>query len=245
MVHYAKSRGKAHQIDADYIISVYEDQNGMCHYSGMRMTLEGPHRISIERLDDSMGYIVGNVVLVCRVFNIGHGRTFNREKLDFLLSEHQKPHGLGELMEDPHLVSTCKDLARWARSHSKLRQRKRPEEDHSYMIHYMEVLQMVYNQDGCCAYSGVPLNFRSDAQDFRASLERFDTSKGYFPGNVAVVCLELNDAEQVSKELVSEWREQRRKQNVGSSLERGCKRSRTIPTVGSNQKGYRTFDQWL
>ena len=45
-------------------------------------------------------------------------------------------------------------------------------------------------QNGCCYYSGVPMNF--DKNEFRPSLERIDDAKGYILSNIVLCCAELN-----------------------------------------------------
>ena len=56
-------------LDFDYIKNLYEEQEGMCYYSGIEMTTSGEYQMSLERLDESKGYIEGNVVLCCLEFN--------------------------------------------------------------------------------------------------------------------------------------------------------------------------------
>jgi len=63
------------------IIAMWDDQDGMCVYSGRKMTLE-PNRlntISIERIDSNEGYTKGNTILVCQAIN--------RMKSDFLFED--------------------------------------------------------------------------------------------------------------------------------------------------------------
>jgi len=69
-------------IEFSYLIKLYQQQNGRCFYSGIEMTLK-PHtsfKVSPERLNNNIGYIPGNVVLICREFNIPH-IGWSREKI--------------------------------------------------------------------------------------------------------------------------------------------------------------------
>lgn len=56
-------------------MSLYEDQDGKCALSGYNMTYitgQGrvPTNISIDRIDSNMGYVEGNIQLVCRQSNV-------------------------------------------------------------------------------------------------------------------------------------------------------------------------------
>lgn len=72
----AKSRGDtSHEVDigVDYLMELWRLQNGICALSGMPMAFDQdlPDRsVSIDRIDCSKGYIVGNLRLVCTSTNI-------------------------------------------------------------------------------------------------------------------------------------------------------------------------------
>lgn len=58
------------QLSLDYMMELYEKQEGKCALSGREMTyITGngrvPTNISIDRIDSSVGYEEGNVQLVC------------------------------------------------------------------------------------------------------------------------------------------------------------------------------------
>lgn len=72
----AKARRRGHtEIDVEYLLSLWEVQNGNCALTGWPMSMllgNGviPTNVSIDRIDSSRGYVVGNVQLVCRAVNI-------------------------------------------------------------------------------------------------------------------------------------------------------------------------------
>jgi hypothetical protein len=71
--HCSKRKNKEYNIDIQYLIDIYENQNGICNISGIKMTHEHGSKItniSIDRIDSSIGYIKGNVQLVCYIVNI-------------------------------------------------------------------------------------------------------------------------------------------------------------------------------
>lgn len=72
-----KSRSKLipYNLTANYLIGLYKEQKGFCALSGLKMQrLIGKGRkynnISIDRIDPKLGYIKGNIQLVCDRFNI-------------------------------------------------------------------------------------------------------------------------------------------------------------------------------
>eukprot|EP00397_Hematodinium_sp_SG-2012_P030211 GEMP01031978.1.p1 GENE.GEMP01031978.1~~GEMP01031978.1.p1 ORF type:complete len:453 (+),score=38.49 GEMP01031978.1:188-1546(+) len=54
----------------DNVLALYVQQQGLCFYSGVKMTLQScsDWMCSIERLDNAKGYVVGNVALICAEF---------------------------------------------------------------------------------------------------------------------------------------------------------------------------------
>jgi hypothetical protein len=72
----AKKDGREHNIDTAYVRGLYEGQEGMCALSGLEMTIRGERgsyeywrSISLDRINSDLGYIEGNVQLVCTGVN--------------------------------------------------------------------------------------------------------------------------------------------------------------------------------
>lgn len=61
-------------LDSQYLINMFDEQKGCCFYSGLDMTHipTTDWQCSPERLDETKGYIDGNVKLICLEFNTGH-----------------------------------------------------------------------------------------------------------------------------------------------------------------------------
>jgi hypothetical protein len=71
----------------EYIEKLYESQEGKCYISGVKMNA-GTHqnwKMSIERVDESVGYMKTNCVLICAEFQSGY-RQMTREKWDEICS---------------------------------------------------------------------------------------------------------------------------------------------------------------
>lgn len=64
---------------------------------------------------------------------------------------------------------------------------------HNIDTNYLQTL--VKEQQGCCYYSNIPLIFKPYS-DWKCSLERIDTSKGYIAGNVKLIAGEFQSASQ-------------------------------------------------
>ena len=69
------------------IVDMFTAQGGLCYYTGIPMTfgsyLDTSWTCSVERLDESKGYIKGNVCLICVEFNTGNS-SWNKEKIIYL-----------------------------------------------------------------------------------------------------------------------------------------------------------------
>tara|TARA_R110002073_G_scaffold59781_2_gene150237 strand:- start:6270 stop:6764 length:495 start_codon:yes stop_codon:yes gene_type:complete len=72
----AKERGGDRSyvdIDRKYILELVELQNNKCAVSGMNLEWEynSPHKVSIDRIDNTKGYTKDNIRLVCKQVNYG------------------------------------------------------------------------------------------------------------------------------------------------------------------------------
>jgi len=67
----AKHKNIPFEIDAEYIGGLWNEQGGLCAYTGESMTMErnNPHTVSIDRITPAQGYVRGNIALCCDVVN--------------------------------------------------------------------------------------------------------------------------------------------------------------------------------
>lgn len=60
-------------INFDFLLELHQKQQGRCFYSGLQMEcnteIKSPFRISLDRMDSSIGYTKKNVVLCCCFLN--------------------------------------------------------------------------------------------------------------------------------------------------------------------------------
>ena len=71
---YRKDRSK---LSLEYILDLYNLQNGKCALSGVELTfikvndgIKIHTNLSIDRIDSNLGYQIGNIQLVCAIVNI-------------------------------------------------------------------------------------------------------------------------------------------------------------------------------
>ena len=87
-------------IDADYLEQLFDQQGGKCYWLGIPLDpsrifiKKHPLAMSVDRLDNKKGYVPGNVVIACRMINLGKldypSDEFSRvisEVKDFFLEE--------------------------------------------------------------------------------------------------------------------------------------------------------------
>lgn len=84
LVAMAKNRAKTQNldfnIDTDYVINLWESQDGCCSISGLNFNLTPPTTVScnynapsIDKINPKLGYIKGNIRLICYQINMAIG----------------------------------------------------------------------------------------------------------------------------------------------------------------------------
>lgn len=70
-------------ITPEFLHSLWDAQGGLCALSGMPMLHEfnNLRSVSIDRIDSNLGYVPGNVQLVCRWVNLAKGKFSNEQIL--------------------------------------------------------------------------------------------------------------------------------------------------------------------
>ena len=67
----AKKRNQEFSLEVSDIVDFWNEQAGICAYSGREMTLTAGqlNTVSIERIDSTIGYTKNNTILVCQAIN--------------------------------------------------------------------------------------------------------------------------------------------------------------------------------
>jgi len=70
-------------IDIDYVMDLWESQNGCCALTGISMIHKFGElkSVSIDRIDPEQGHVKGNIQLVCKFINIGKRNHTNADML--------------------------------------------------------------------------------------------------------------------------------------------------------------------
>lgn len=81
-----KGKEKVCDLDLKFLLSLYDNQQGKCALSGINLetaTFYNPRGISIDRIDSDVGYIKGNIQLVCWVVNQMKNNLSNEELIQW------------------------------------------------------------------------------------------------------------------------------------------------------------------
>jgi hypothetical protein len=86
----AKRRGHDFDLDADFVLALFEEQGRRCYWLGVEMVpsvgTREPLQPSIDRLDPSRGYTRDNVVIASQFANMGRS-TMSAERFRVFLRE--------------------------------------------------------------------------------------------------------------------------------------------------------------
>jgi len=100
-----KARNRKHEYDIDlpYLKTLWEEQDGRCAISGIKMALppsgrawerlgNDPYKPSLDRIDSSKGYFKGNVQFVCNMANLCKSNWTDQQVIEFcvLTTQHNQ-----------------------------------------------------------------------------------------------------------------------------------------------------------
>ena len=90
----SRQRGEETDLTLEYLKKIYDNQNGLCPYTDIKMELprssqdedikKSPTKLSLDRIDPNKGYIQGNVEFVCYCINVMKNDFSKRETLNFI-----------------------------------------------------------------------------------------------------------------------------------------------------------------
>ena len=94
--HNAKTRKKDFNLDLEHIVYIWEKQGGKCPITKVSLVLKGkngksvPDQASIDRIDPSIGYIKGNIQIVCLFANYAKHTFDTEDVIKFFASNHSQ-----------------------------------------------------------------------------------------------------------------------------------------------------------
>lgn len=90
----SKERGEETNLTLEYLKQVYDSQNGLCTYTGIKMEIprssqdedikKSPTKLSLDRVHSSAGYSKGNVEFVCYCVNVMKNDFTKDQMIDFI-----------------------------------------------------------------------------------------------------------------------------------------------------------------
>lgn len=85
----AKTKNMDFDIDIPYLEKLWISQNGLCKVTNLKLehnirnTNKTPYQASLDRIDNSKGYIKGNVRFTCLIFNYARNGFTDEDVLEF------------------------------------------------------------------------------------------------------------------------------------------------------------------
>lgn len=106
----ARSRGRGADLDAAFLQALWDDQQGRCSLSGIKMALprnslawesnsHDPWKPSLDRIDPSLPYRKGNVRFVTVLGNLARGRFSDADLVRFCAAVVEKQQGASVRLE--------------------------------------------------------------------------------------------------------------------------------------------------
>jgi hypothetical protein len=85
-----KNRGKEVNIDLDDLLEIWESQNGICPYTGIKLLHPKDSKdkqiyfkASLDRIDSSLGYVKGNIQFISAAANFAKGSMSHEDMIEF------------------------------------------------------------------------------------------------------------------------------------------------------------------
>jgi hypothetical protein len=198
-----------------------ERQNFKCAYSGQRLTAS---TVSLERLDETIGYSPENCILIDIHFQTG--RQWTREKFQSIyelriidtydedevrktinwtrMNKSEQTRNAKQGHQHPTKLSIIFSILKGGCRGTTESRNKQGKNHQQSEITIEYLIELWEKQRGRCYYLDIPLNTEGD---WKVSVERLDERKGYTKDNVVLVAQETQNAfAQWSKEFVkSVW----------------------------------------
>jgi hypothetical protein len=87
----SKKRNHTYDVDIEYLEMIWKEQDGICPFTKEKLQLKThsddrfstPYSASIDRIDNSKGYIKGNIRFVALMFNYARNKFSDEQVIDF------------------------------------------------------------------------------------------------------------------------------------------------------------------
>ena len=201
-----KNKGRIHcgefNIDANYILDLYDEQNSRCYYSNFPLThsYNDMNKLSIDRINSQEGYVQGNVQLVSSYVNwmkLDMDESFFLKNIE-LIYEYNNDSNIEDRMSLPiceeKMSKRINKLLKMCKASAKFRKKSRSRiECGMFDIDFEYIMELIIKQNNTCIYSGIYFDWDVfNDNPYQASIDRIDNDKGYIKGNIQIVCNVVN-----------------------------------------------------
>jgi hypothetical protein len=175
----------------DHIEELLKNQNNKCYYCNLNLDIirgeNNLSQISLDRLDNSKGHIIGNCVLSCLFCN--HCKNDSDENDFKYFIEAITKNKITKKMESVFKnYENNEKIIDYIMSSSYHYDKKK--DKNAIIIKGNEIKKILQNQNGCCAITGLPFyNKKKYKFPFKMSLDRIDGSKLHTYDNCQLILL--------------------------------------------------------
>jgi hypothetical protein len=175
-----RTRNLQVNITKEIAYDIFLKQNKLCAYSGKLLDSK---TMSLDRIDSNDGYVVGNVQWVHKDVNSMKWDLTHRQFLHWckLISNPVKSNTKYVTLFERN-SHTLKYVGNLSKTYYSSVKQKAQIRNIKFELIMDEMWDLYVKQGGKCAITGIRLNLKSKGQS--ASLDRIDSSKGYFIENV-------------------------------------------------------------
>jgi hypothetical protein len=214
---YVKLLPLKFDIDFDYVLNLYEEQRKSCGVSGLDLEKYLYHplfKMSLERIDDNVGYVKGNIVLICLCFNAGWNRSWTSHDGHTIVYKSVMEKTVGENPNDVDMLKVrkcpnskcpeydkkqdrrnCKCGSRIKSMYQSLKiniasrnndDDKNPKITPSYPLTIDQVIWLIKKFKWKCELMGMSLSFEF-GNNWTPSIDRIDNTKPHTMSNIRIV----------------------------------------------------------
>lgn len=197
-VGIANKKRNIHEIDVQFIIKLWNKQQGRCNISGIKLGYDRckKWKASINKINKSLDYTEDNIQLATKEFS--SAAIMTDIKVQYVLNHFNDIVKSNIPIIEKKLYNLISASKR--RVNDWIKQGRIETSEHNIDVDYL--LNLLKQQNGRCYYSNVPLTYDGyKHKDWCISLERLNPLKGYIKGNVALVAFEFNVSDNTASKL--------------------------------------------
>ena len=176
------------EISKEIINDLLKEQSYKCFYTGEKLefSFNSNNKITIDRINSSIGYIKSNIQLVCFKVNTAKNLLSHSDFINLIYSIKSK-HTEGTIETNKKKINSFLSYIFKSCKSSKVNKQYKFELTKTDVLHKLEL------QKYRCAYTNKPLEFEKYSEN-KLSIDRIDSNKGYEKDNIQLVIWRANRA---------------------------------------------------